>query len=285
LAPYGDGRFLRGIATHYNLRGSGATAPERSAHERQERDLRHCSETWMLDPEARPLLDRRNENKLRLHGDRGKAWSIVVSGGSGGCNLQRVACVRMSRTLTERPPESTTSLLRDVRGGDMAARDRLIARCLPLLRRWAHGRLPPAQRDLSETADLVQTAVLRALAHLDTFQTSSPGALLAYLRQIVLNEIRDRARALAVRPKNVPIDADLADSAAGVVQHAIDAQTTEHYERALAGLEEHQRNAVVLRIEFGLSYAEMAVELELPSSDAARMLVARALVRLARLMP
>lgn len=180
--------------------------------------------------------------------------------------------------------ESTTCLLRQVREGDRQARERLISRCLPLLRRWAHGRLPAAQRDLAETADLVQIAVLRVLDRLEEFAGHGPGSLLAYLRQIVVNEIRDQARAQSIRPRRVVLDADLADSAPGALQHAIDAQALEHYERGLSELSERQRNAVVLRIEFGLSYPEMAVELELPSVDAARMLVARALVRLAKCM-
>ena len=37
----------------------------------------------------------------------------------------------------------------------------------------------------------------------------------------------------------------------------------------------------MLRVEFGLDYAEMATQLGKPSSDAARMAVTRAIVRLA----
>ncbi len=40
--------------------------------------------------------------------------------------------------------EETTALLLDrAGGGDGAERERLAARYLPMLRRWAHGRLPP----------------------------------------------------------------------------------------------------------------------------------------------
>ena len=44
------------------------------------------------------------------------------------------------------------------------------------------------------------------------------------------------------------------------------------------------RTAVVSRVELGLSYAEIASALEIPTANAARMFVARALVRLAREM-
>jgi RNA polymerase sigma-70 factor, ECF subfamily len=43
--------------------------------------------------------------------------------------------------------ESTLSLLTRVRGGDEAALNDLFARYLPLMRRWAAGRLPRWARD------------------------------------------------------------------------------------------------------------------------------------------
>lgn len=49
--------------------------------------------------------------------------------------------------------ETTLDLVDRSREGDNAARNRLIQRYLPLLTRWAHGRLPRSTRDLSETAD------------------------------------------------------------------------------------------------------------------------------------
>ena len=55
-----------------------------------------------------------------------------------------------------RPPmetasaDSTQQLLHRIRAGDDAARERLLARYLPMLRRWAHGRLPSYARDLGD---------------------------------------------------------------------------------------------------------------------------------------
>jgi len=56
------------------------------------------------------------------------------------------------------------------------------------------------------------------------------------------------------------------------------------YERAFACLEEQEREAIVARLELGLTYGEIAQSLGKPSPDAARMAVGRALVRLAREM-
>src|SRR5207249_7571997 len=44
------------------------------------------------------------------------------------------------------PLESTATLLARVRKGDVAARDRILARYRPALHRWAHGRLPSRAR-------------------------------------------------------------------------------------------------------------------------------------------
>ena len=52
----------------------------------------------------------------------------------------------------------------------------------------------------------------------------------------------------------------------------------------VASLTEDQRQAVVLRVELGLSFQQVAEAMESPSADAARMLVARGLARLSERM-
>ena len=58
--------------------------------------------------------------------------------------------------------ESTFDLVERAKRGDQAALNRLYARFLPSLRRWASGRLPRWTRDLMDTDDIVQETVLRA---------------------------------------------------------------------------------------------------------------------------
>ena len=50
---------------------------------------------------------------------------------------------------------------------------------------------------------------------------------------------------------------------------------------ALQRLKPAEREAIVARVELQLTYEELAVALDKPSKDAARMAVARALLRLA----
>src|SRR5438045_1536488 len=90
--------------------------------------------------------------------------------------------------------ESTFELLERVRAGDAGAMDTLLGRYLPRLRRWARGRLPRWARDLTDTDDLVQDTLLRSFKQLQRFEQRSEGALQAYLRQAVINRIRDELR-------------------------------------------------------------------------------------------
>jgi RNA polymerase sigma-70 factor (ECF subfamily) len=64
----------------------------------------------------------------------------------------------------------------------------------------------------------------------------------------------------------------------------IGVEAVERYEAALKRLRDQEREAIVARIEMGLSYDEVAAALKRPSADAARMLVGRALLRLAKEM-
>src|SRR5690349_24879010 len=99
--------------------------------------------------------------------------------------------------MIRRPPRSTlfpyTTLFRS-KAGDSDALNHLFARYLPSLRRWASGRLPRWTRDLMDTDDLVQETVVRAVKRIDRFESRHEGALQAYLRQAVVNRIRDEVR-------------------------------------------------------------------------------------------
>lgn len=184
----------------------------------------------------------------------------------------------------QQDPQSTVELLRAYRAGSDQARDRLVERCLPLLQRWARGRLPSYGRSLAETDDLVQVSLLRALNQLEHFDAQRPGAFLSYLRTILMNAVREEIR----RTKNQRIAPDLTyepvDEGQSVLDRVIGQQQLEVYERGLEQLTRGQREAVILRLEFGMSYAEIAVELDANSPDAARMLVSRGLVALAEAM-
>lgn len=179
--------------------------------------------------------------------------------------------------------ESTAVLLERVRSGDTPARERLFARMLPVLTRWAHRRLPDGARDLAETDDLVQSALGRALGHLDSFEPQREGAFLAYLRQILRNLVRDEIRRVRNRSHETLSDS-FEDPLPSPLERTVSRDVLERYETALARLDEGTREAVMLRIEFHYTYPQIAEALGRSSPDAVRMLVGRAMVELARHM-
>jgi RNA polymerase sigma-70 factor (ECF subfamily) len=182
------------------------------------------------------------------------------------------------------PLEATAALLARYRAGDERARDRLLARYLPILRRWAHGRLPAGARSLADTEDLVQISLVRALNHMGTFEPAHEGAFLVYLRRIFLKALREEIRRAHPERWAGEPDAALADARPNALEQAIGRETLEAYEAGLALLNEDQREAVVLRLEFGMKFEEIAEATGKPSANAARMTVSRAILRLAEAM-
>jgi RNA polymerase sigma factor (sigma-70 family) len=180
--------------------------------------------------------------------------------------------------------ESTFTLLAKARAGDSDALERLFARHLPPLRRWARGRLPHWARQLADTDDLVQDALAQTFKRIDEFEPRNVGALQAYLRQAVVNRVRDELRRTARQPPAADIESlDLAGGDSPLVE-AIGREGVERYRQALERLKPIERELVIARVEMGYSYDELAEMLGKPTGDAARKAAQRALVRLAEEM-
>jgi RNA polymerase sigma-70 factor, ECF subfamily len=184
------------------------------------------------------------------------------------------------------PMSATADLLQRARMGDKDALNDLFRRHLPPLRRWARGRLPQWTRDLRDTEDLVQETLTQTLRHVDSFQPRHDGALQAYLRQAVMNRIRDEVRRVARYPTPAGLDDEDAfmDAAASPLEEAIGTEALERYEAALQRLRPEEREVIVARVELQQSYQQIAAAHGKASPDAARMAVTRALVRLAAAM-
>lgn len=180
--------------------------------------------------------------------------------------------------------ESSLDLIERAKTGDQQAIDSLIARYLPRLQRWATGRLPSWARDLAETQDLVQETVYKAFKQMDRFEVRGEGALQAYLRQALVNRIRSEIRRVSRRPEPAALDPQAQDPAPSPLEYAIGREAVEQYELALNRLRPEDREAIVGRIELGLTNQELAEALGKPSPNAARMAVERALFRLAQEM-
>ena len=186
--------------------------------------------------------------------------------------------------------ESSRSLLARGRAGDAQALDVLFNRYLPLFNRWAAGRLPAWARDLSDTHDLVQDALLRTLRQLDHFEARGPGALAAYVRAAILNRIREEMRRAGRRPRHETIETTDVEPRLGPddglspLDAVMGREDAERYERALAQLTPEEQEAIVARLEGGCDYTELAVLLGKPTTGAARLAARRAVLKLAALM-
>jgi RNA polymerase sigma factor (sigma-70 family) len=180
--------------------------------------------------------------------------------------------------------ESTVELAGRARSGDEAALEALCVRCLKSLSRYAAGRLPPGVRDVIDTQDVVLEAVHRGMSRLSTFECRYPGALLAYMRTILRNVIIDHVRARRRQPPLVPLDDRQPDPGQSPLERVLDGEQIALYEAALARLRPRDAALVTLRIEGQLGYHQIAVELGLPTANAARVAASRAVLRLAQEM-
>ena len=180
--------------------------------------------------------------------------------------------------------ESTLELVVRARAGDRLAVEALLQRCLPGLTRWAHGKLPMAARGAIDTADLVQEATLHALGRLDAFEPRHVGAMQAYLRQSVINRIRDEVRRVTRRPTVVELPEEHPSDVTTPLEFAIKAESYERYKQALGSLKPRDREMVVARVEVQWSLVEIAERFGMRTVGAARMAVSRALRRLSSRM-
>jgi RNA polymerase sigma-70 factor (ECF subfamily) len=180
-------------------------------------------------------------------------------------------------------PESTFALIRRAQDGDIAALDALCGRYLRRMQRWAHGRLPDWCRGLLDTQDLVQDTLIQVSQRIHAFEPRHEGAFQAYVRQALLNRIRDEIRRVKGRIVE-PIESAHPDPTPSPLEIAIGAELLDSYETALERLKPEDREVIVARVEMGMSWSEVAEAFDKNSDAAARMAVSRALVRLAREM-
>ena len=176
----------------------------------------------------------------------------------------------------------TQELLQRAKTGDQIAIDALMARYRPRLERWASGRLPGYARSLLDTGDLVQETLVKALRVLDQIEGRGPGGFQAYVRQAILNRIRDQVR-FARKRSAIEVPEDIEDGKPSPLESVIGADVLDRYERALVQLSEDERRLLHLRIELDFSYPEIGAVMQ-RSPDASRMAAQRALAKLARIM-
>jgi RNA polymerase sigma-70 factor (ECF subfamily) len=127
----------------------------------------------------------------------------------------------------------------------------------------------------------VQETALRAYANLPTFEPHhDKGALFGYLRRALINRIHDQFRHASRHAAPSALDEKSPDTSASPLDSAIGEEDRRRYVAAVQRLRPSDRLAIVGRVELGYSYEQLALILEKPSPEAARVAVRRALLRL-----
>ena len=178
----------------------------------------------------------------------------------------------------------TVELIALIRSGNHEAWSRLVERELPPLRRFARGRLPAFARGSMDTQDLVHDVLVRAMPRLESWSTETPGALQAFLRRAVANQIVDEIRKARRRtPSGTPIDSQ-PDPGPSALAQVISREDRRRLRAALERISKSDRALLGARFGWGLRYAQVAERLRRPSANAARVAVERAVARVAKVM-
>jgi RNA polymerase sigma-70 factor (ECF subfamily) len=194
----------------------------------------------------------------------------------------------------------TDELIQLARGGDPGARDRLLARHRPRLRRMVRLHLDPRLGARLDPSDVVQEALAEADRRLEDYLRQPPLPFYPWLRQIALDRLRDlRRRHVRAGKRSVtreePGVLGLPDeSAAELAARLIDLGSSpsrsllrqelrERVRAALGRLPARDREVLVLRHLEEMPVREVAAVLG-AGEGAVRMRLVRALGRLRDLL-
>ncbi len=181
---------------------------------------------------------------------------------------------------------SAERLLESIHHGSRTTLDALFGRYRSWLRGWARGRLPMWVRGAIDTSDLVQDALHRTFERIERFKPKHANALRVYLRRAVENQIRDELRRAVRRRASIAPDEAVrfSDDAAPQYGQFVDDETWRRYLDGLKRLTPRDRRLIVGHAELEYSYEQLALIEDMPSPDAARMALRRAMIRLSSLV-
>lgn len=194
---------------------------------------------------------------------------------------------REDRPSDEHDPRDYRSLpspelMRLAQSGDQSAANEFARRLRAMLMRRMHGRLPRWARYRGDTSDLVQSTMIRAFRRLPVFIPIGDGAFFAYAYRIahrrMLNEIRNARR----RGVHEELSGSLPSPSRSPSDEAELAEFVGRYWEALHSLTPREQAAVILRVQDGWDYREIAKRMNFKTPDAARMFIQRAIRKLAR---
>jgi len=211
----------------------------------------------------------------------------------------------MSSVVTTRPdptvPSHAEGLIQEARQGETASLGQLLELYRNYLRLLADSQLDRKLRRRVCPSDVVQEALLEAHRDFTQFRGSSEREFLAWLRQILINNVfrmvekhilagkRDIRREISleqigqgVEQSGVQLRTILADSGGSPSSSARQSENVVRLADAMAQLPSHYRDVLVLRNFKNMSFERVAAEMD-RSQGAVRILWLRAVKRLREL--
>jgi RNA polymerase sigma-70 factor (ECF subfamily) len=192
-------------------------------------------------------------------------------------------------------PKSIADDIVAARNGSADALGALLDHCRDYLLLVANSTLDDALRAKIGASDVVQETFLDAHRAFGQFNGSTEQELLTWLRQMLLNNLRDAARRYQASKRNPTHDVALAfgqfaamsatwsSDDASPTRLAIDAENRERIRRALERLAPDHRQVVTLRSLELRPFEDIGQAMD-RSPDAARKLWSRAIQELARVL-
>lgn len=220
---------------------------------------------------------------------------LPVGGLGRPAGRRRTYNVAGHRLMPDRSPNETLVLLEAAQAGDAGAADRLLGRYRGRVLQIVSLRLRRRRGDLLHLEeDIVQETLLDAFQGLQSFEPHGEAGFLHWLAKLAENNIHDAGRRAAAEKRGggcVRPMADLGESGGlsssifpgkepTPSQWAEGQEREEWLESALLALPDRQRRVIELRRLCGLSFAEVAKELDLASESSARSLFSRAMAEL-----
>jgi RNA polymerase sigma-70 factor (ECF subfamily) len=200
------------------------------------------------------------------------------------------------------PVTRSLELVQRAQEGDREALDRLLERHSARVLAIVRFRLGPRLRQSVESGDILQETFLAAVKAFPTFEMRDEGSLIHWLAKLVERQIiaqadyhgakkREAARRVPLdrtRTGSSPLSNSVsvlhADQTTAPLEKLERAEERALVERAMAELPEEYRELLILRNYAGSSWESVAEETGRPSAAAARMMHARAMLELAKLL-
>jgi RNA polymerase sigma-70 factor (ECF subfamily) len=200
------------------------------------------------------------------------------------------------------PITRSLELVRRAQEGDRAALDRLIERHQARVLAIVRYRLGPRLRESVESGDILQETLLAAVKAFPSFEVRDEGSLIHWLAKLVERQIIAQADYHGAKKREAGrrVSLDRTRGNAGELSNSVpllhpDATTppleklerTEEraaVERAMDELPAEYRELILLRNYAGASWESVAESTGRPSAAAARMMHARAMLELAKLL-